>query len=102
MKKNCWEFKGCGRDVGGRDGDEFCVCPAAYSVALDGTHDGTCGGRACWTVTDTSCNGTAEGTFEQKFKECSKCDFYEYVKKQEGDELLPTIILLEKLEGLEA
>jgi len=100
MKKNCWEFKRCGRE-GGKQEEEFRICPAVYSVVLDGAHDGTCGGRACWTVKGTFCNGTVHGTFEQKFKECSTCDFYEYVKEQEGDELLPTFILLEKIEGLE-
>jgi len=101
VKKNCWEFKECGREVGEKDEDDFRVCPAAYSVALDGVHDGKWGGRACWTVRGTFCNGTVQETVEQKFKECSTCDFYEQVKEQEGDELLPTFILLEKLEGLE-
>ena len=97
MKKNCWEFRKCGQEVGGDNTHESGICPAAMERALDGTHDGIGAGRACWVVKGTLCNGSIHGPFEQKYRECAKCDFYNYVKEQEGDELLPTLFLLNKI-----
>ncbi len=62
---NCWEFKKCGRD---RDGS----CPA-YQKGL---------GTVCWVVAGTMCGGKVQGTFAQKLRDCTKCDYYRYVQKQ--------------------
>ena len=97
-KINCWEFKKCGREVGGARSDYIGICPAAYQTELEGIHDGTCGGRACWVVEGTLCTGVEASDFDKKYRKCAKCDFYEYVKEEEGDDLLPTVLLLSLLE----
>ena len=99
MKQNCWEFKKCGRELGGNKALDLGLCLAVIEVSLDGDHDGEFGGRACWVLAGTKCNGHILGTFAQKYKECEKCDFYEYVKKQEGDEFLPAATLLKRIES---
>ena len=100
MKQNCWEFKQCGREIGGELAESLGICPAAYDIRLDGIHDGICAGRACWALRGTHCDDHVQGTFEQKYRNCGKCEFYEYVKEQEGEELTPTLLLLRKLQDL--
>lgn len=95
MKKNCWEFKQCKKELGGETAD---VCPASLDTRFDGIHDGICGGRTCWVIDGTLCDGSIQGDFIDKHKECGKCNFYEYVKKEEGTDLVPTVILLKRLE----
>jgi|GEM_PF-1627519 len=61
---NCWEFKKCGRDVRGN-------CPA-YTRQQ---------GRMCWLVAGTMCGGNPQGTYAQKIKNCSLCDFFQALKQ---------------------
>ncbi len=82
-KRNCWEFKDCGRHPGGRHIHEFGICPAATDSRLDGIHGGTNAGRACWVIPGTLCKGEVHGPFVMKYKNCSVCDFYEAVRKEE-------------------
>lgn len=51
MKKNCWEFKNCGREFGGIKARELGVCPASTDERLNGIHNGENAGRSCWVVT---------------------------------------------------
>ncbi len=97
MKKmNCWEFKKCGRELGGARKD-LGVCAAAVEYRLHGVHDGKHGGRACWVVAGTLCGGQEQGTFAKKYHNCEKCDFYRTVKQEEGKGFLLSILLLQKL-----
>jgi len=83
MKKlNCWEFKKCGREPGGSHVDASGICPAATTEKLDGLHDGINGGRACWHVVGTLCDGNIQGTYAKKYKSCLDCDFYKKVKEE--------------------
>jgi hypothetical protein len=84
MKLNCWEFKKCGRELGGINSLIEGICPASVDIRLDGVHDGICAGRACWVVAGTSCEGRVMGTFAQKYNDCSRCDFYNAVIDEEG------------------
>jgi hypothetical protein len=97
MKRNCWEFKGCGREPGGKYAKDLGVCPAAQEKRLEGIHGGEKAGRACWVVAGTFCGGEVQGTFAKKLQDCQKCDFYELVKKEEGVTLQETSVLLEML-----
>jgi hypothetical protein len=83
-KQNCWEFKKCGREVGGVKEKEFGTCPATITRELDGTHSGKNAGRACWVVSGTMCGGSVQGTFAKKYDTCEKCDFYLLVRQEEG------------------
>lgn len=98
MKKlNCWEFKKCGRQFGGEKTVDLGLCPAVIELSLGGVHDGEFGGRACWVLEGTICKGAIQGNVAEKFKECAKCDFYEYVRKQEGNDFLSVKTLLEMM-----
>ncbi len=83
MKRNCWEIKKCGREPGGNHTGEFGVCPASEEKKLNGIHGGENGGRSCWVISGTLCNGEVQGTYAKKYKNCGACDFYERVRKEE-------------------
>ena len=93
-KLNCWEFKKCGKHLGGEKVLTLGLCPAVLEISLDGVHGGDFGGRACWVLEGTICKGDIQGNFAEKQKECEKCDFYAHVKKQEGDNFSPIAALL--------
>lgn len=94
MKKNCWEFKNCGRQPGGEHIHDLGVCPAVMETKLDGVHGGKNSGRTCWVVAGTYCGGKVQGTFGQKYSNCKLCDFYRTVKTEEnsGFKLSPTLL----------
>jgi hypothetical protein len=96
-KLNCWEFKRCGRQPGGHHENDLGLCPATVESKLDGAHDGTNAGRACWVVAGTLCAGTVQGTFAQKFKNCEICDFYQSVKKDEHPHFQYSAVLMKRL-----
>ncbi len=83
-KLNCWEFKRCGREPGGEKVSEFGICPATTNTSYDGINRGKNGGRICWVVRGTYCNGDVQGEFNQKYGDCILCDFYKKVKKEES------------------
>ncbi len=94
---NCWEFKRCGRDPGGKLSTDLGVCPAAIQMKTDGVHHGAMGGRACWVIAGTICHGEVQGTFAVKLNTCFKCDFYNLVKREEGGNFLDEVAVLEKI-----
>ncbi len=97
MKKNCWEFKKCGRESGGTKVNELGVCIAATEIRTDGMNSGKNGGRACWALAGTLCEGKIQGVFALKFNNCFDCDFYIHVWKEEGKNHQLSKDILEKL-----
>lgn len=83
-RQNCWEFAHCGRELGGGREAELGVCPACTERKLDGLNEGTNGGRSCWAVSGTFCKGEVQGTFAMKLLECTRCNFYRLVQKEQG------------------
>lgn len=83
-KKNCWEYKNCGRQPGGAKVLEFGVCAASLETRVSGINSGTNGGRACWAITGTLCGGKVQGTFASKLANCMQCEFYQLVSAEEG------------------
>ncbi len=79
--KNCWDFKKCGREIGGINVKTLGVCPAATFEPSHGFLEGENGGRACMYITGTFCSGIIQGTFVEKVKNCVKCDFYKKLKR---------------------
>lgn len=63
---NCWEFKECGREKGGKNAEKLGQCPAWPD---HGTH--------CARITGTLCGGEVQGCFAQKLSNCLRCDFYQ-------------------------
>lgn len=90
---NCWEYMKCGREPGGKNADEFGVCPAAVDLSYDGINSGKCGGRFCWGVAGTLCGGGVQGSFAEKRKSCLDCRFYQRVRAEEGTTNLRTKFL---------
>lgn len=83
-KLNCWEFKECGREPGGRTAALFGVCSAAAVHQADGIHGGENGGRCCWFVATASlCKSERQESNAKKVGSCHSCDFYSMVKKEE-------------------
>lgn len=99
-KMNCWEFKKCGREPGGAEERTLGPCPAARELRLDGAHGGRQGGRACWVVAGSMCGGEIQGTFAQKFASCSKCSFYQLVRREEQGGFNMSAVLLERLRSI--
>ncbi len=96
-KLNCWEFKKCGRQLGGEKVAELGVCPAASAKCTDGTNCGVNGGRACWAITGTFCGGKVQGSFATKLLNCKECEFYGIVRNEEGANYVGSRHILEKL-----
>jgi hypothetical protein len=82
--KNCWEFKGCGRETGGANAVELGVCPSYEETRADGVNGGRNGGRSCWAIAGTLCGGEPQGTFARELRTCLECDFYKKVRGEEG------------------
>jgi hypothetical protein len=96
-KVNCWEFKKCGREANGANVKSLGVCPASREAKLNGVHGGSRAGRSCWVMAGTLCKGEVQGTFAQKYQNCSQCDFYVAVRKEEGNGFMLAVLLLSKL-----
>ena len=96
-KQNCWEFKKCGRVPGGAHEKDLGICPVHGEKRLDGVHEGTNAGRACWVVAGTLCGGKVQGSFARKYDSCEKCDFYQSVKKEEGHQYQLSVLLLSRI-----
>ena len=84
QKLNCWEFMKCGREPGGRMADKLGVCNAAVETSTHGINDGKNGGRACWALSGTFCEGRVQGTFASKLDNCRKCEFFKTVRREEN------------------
>jgi tRNA A-37 threonylcarbamoyl transferase component Bud32 len=84
VRRNCWEVKKCGRELGGVLAGRYGICPAAGDSSFDGINSGKCGGRICWAVAGTFCGGRPQGTFAEKRATCLSCDFYKMVQSEEG------------------
>jgi serine/threonine protein kinase len=100
-KLNCWEFKNCGREQNGRNVLELGICPAALDHSFDGTNRGINGGRICWAVAGTFCDGKQQGAFYTKRDSCIKCDFFQLVTRQEEESDKPTKLLKYLLETVD-
>lgn len=79
---NCWEFKQCGREPGGRKAIEMGVCPAAVFKVANGYLGGVNGGRACCFIAGTFCDESLQGTYRDKSKNCWDCDFYRILRRE--------------------
>ncbi|MFA6456261.1 MAG: hypothetical protein WCW40_05505 [Bacteroidota bacterium] len=80
---NCWEYKNCGCQPGGKNVSLLGVCPAAIDSRYHEINNGINGGRFCWLVEKTLCIGDVEHSFLDKFERCLQCDFYAIVHRQE-------------------
>ncbi|MFH2137728.1 MAG: two-CW domain-containing protein [Candidatus Omnitrophota bacterium] len=100
MKKNCWEFKKCGREPGGENAGKLGVCPAAVCLKANKIHNGKNGGRCCWSIVGTLCGGKIQGTFVKKYQSCMECVFFALVT-QEEDDILTSLEINKKIKNTE-
>ncbi len=84
-KVNCWEHKKCGRQPGGGRISELGVCPASMEKRVDGIHGGVRGGRCCYMIAGTFCEGEVQGVYAQKLSSCRDCDFFKLLMLEEGN-----------------
>jgi len=96
-KKNCWEFKNCGRQPGGIKVAELGECPAATMIVVNGLNSGKNGGRCCWVIAGTLCGGKVQGTFATKLTNCMACEFYKLVGQEEGTAYVRSPEILKKI-----
>lgn len=92
-KLNCWEYQNCGREQNGRRVAELGVCPAALDTSFDGINRGKNGGRVCWAIAGTFCEGEIQGTFADKRDSCVKCEFFKRVNSEDESEGSPEKLL---------
>jgi hypothetical protein len=99
MKKllNCWEFHGCGRVAGGDKVHVYGICPVTTEKKADGIHGGKNGGRACWAIAGTFCEGKIQGSFAEKRRSCLDCAFFQEVLRQNDFTLLSVVKILKKI-----
>jgi len=53
VRKNCWEFQRCGRELGGKRAELLEVWPAAIQEESDGINHRRPAGLLCWSVEGT-------------------------------------------------
>ncbi len=97
MVSNCWEVQECGKESGGKNVESSGVCPAATETRLDGQNRGRNGGRSCWVVAGTLCNGAVQGAFATKLVSCSECEFFRQVAREERPNAALTVDLINLL-----
>ena len=96
-KLNCWEVQKCGREPGGHAVGGQGPCPASVASTLDGVHGGLNSGRTCWVLAGTFCAGQVVGSAAKRLNTCMECSFYQLVLREEGDDLVPTLSLVRRL-----
>ncbi len=80
----------CGRGPGGSQVDALGSCPVPNRKKFDGINQGKNGGRFCWAIAGTMCQGEVEGSFAKKFSNCILCPFYQLVANEGGKFMLLT------------
>ena len=85
---NCWEFKQCERQPGGKKIKEHGICPASTDVATNNINKGINAGRLCWQIAGTLCTNKVQGSYAKKLKDCLKCEFMRLVQKEECREFV--------------
>ncbi len=99
QRLNCWEYQGCGCGPGGARIGESGQCPSSTESSLHGGNHGINGGRSCWVISGTLCDGVVAGDFEDKYHECRKCAFSQRVEVEEGLDFEDSESLLTRYRG---
>jgi hypothetical protein len=97
LKMNCWEYMASGRHWDGNGKEGCSQCPVPQMTNYDGINGGRNGGRACWIITGTLCDRDVQLTFAHKLATCLRCDFYLWVKEEEGNNLCLPIDIIEHI-----
>ena len=76
---NCWEYMNCGFGPNHATKEESSSCPTSQIEHFNGCNGGLNAGRACWMIAETRCKGKIQGSYLDKIKECTECDFYNFI-----------------------
>lgn len=95
-KLNCWEFKKCGLEPGGKNVKKLGACLVAIDQTLDGINGGKCAGRCCWAFNEALGKRRDGGPAAEK-SGCDGCDFYSLVAREEGIAFQTTHEILDRL-----
>ena len=77
---NCWSFMKCGQEDMDSNSNQ---CPAVIADEFDGVNRGVNGGRICWVIAGTFCEGEMKGKYAHKNISCMGCDFFTAVINEE-------------------
>ena len=90
MAINCWQIKQCGREPHGKNSN-MGVCPVFTAINYDGVNKGHNGGRICWAISGTFCDGKVQGSYAQKRLSCLSCEVYKQIKTEESHDFVITV-----------
>ena len=76
---------------------ELGECPAVSTFKAHGLNNGINGGRACWVIAGTYCDGQIQGSYIDKVKGCAGCEFIHMVSHEEGEKMITADELLRKI-----
>ena len=80
---NCWEFKKCGREPGGKNSQRLGTCRASIENKFNGVNHGVNAGRYCWKVKISEENNNESDKTLSAIMNCIECDFFIKVKAEE-------------------
>ena len=81
VKKNCWQQLQCNHGPKSEN-----PCPAVVDETSNGVNGGKNAGRICWSIPNTTCFDEIMGRFDEKREICFACDFFQLVKREEGED----------------
>jgi hypothetical protein len=76
-------MKQCGRGPNDRGSDRRGACPTPNATRANGVNGGINGGRVCWVIAGTLCEGHPMGTYAAKLPTCMNCEVFQLVLKEE-------------------
>ncbi len=83
-KLNCWEFMKCGKGASGNGNGKHRSCPIAADTSANTLNGGVNGGRICWIIAETCCNGEVQCSNLHRKSSCFSCEFRYKVSAEEG------------------
>jgi hypothetical protein len=83
-KPNCWEFMKCGKGPSENGNSKSGSCPIATETSANDLNGGVNGGRICWIIAETCCNGEVKCSDLHRNSSCFSCEFRYKVTAEEG------------------
>ncbi|MCI5148900.1 MAG: hypothetical protein D3916_05850 [Candidatus Electrothrix sp. MAN1_4] len=80
-KIDCWEFKKCGREPGGKNIEKYGLCSLVVSLEDNKINNKRNGERLCWSLRESACEGIMRECCVNEIKECRQCTFYIFLQE---------------------
>ncbi|MEI6055883.1 MAG: hypothetical protein WCR55_07470 [Lentisphaerota bacterium] len=96
--ENCWEYRKCGRELGGNHTAKKGVCPVAAFKQANGLWGGINGGRVCCRISkaldldndESRRLSLLDKAIDKNANRCEGCNFYEILNDESIEEIIPT------------